>query len=131
LPAAPRVLRPGVGRAPARRPGERQHVVVEPRRARRPPRERDDGRQRKPLYHRCHRHYIPGRSPRENRSSRPGATEFSDPGEACFGEGTAAMALPLMPKATAVWLVENTTLTFQQIADFCGLHELEVNGIAD
>ncbi|MFT3974598.1 MAG: DUF1013 domain-containing protein [Amaricoccus sp.] len=41
------------------------------------------------------------------------------------------MALPLMPKATAVWLVENTTLTFQQIADFCGLHELEVNGIAD
>ena len=36
-----------------------------------------------------------------------------------------------MQKATAVWLVENTTLTFQQIADFCGLHELEVNGIAD
>ncbi len=41
------------------------------------------------------------------------------------------MALPLMPKATAVWLVENTTLTFQQIADFCGLHVLEVQGIAD
>ncbi|MER2507247.1 cell cycle transcriptional regulator TrcR [Amaricoccus sp.] len=41
------------------------------------------------------------------------------------------MALPLMQKATAVWLVENTTLTFQQIAEFCGLHELEVNGIAD
>lgn len=41
------------------------------------------------------------------------------------------MALPLMPRATAVWLVENTTLTFQQIAEFCGLHELEVNGIAD
>ena len=39
--------------------------------------------------------------------------------------------LPLMPKATAVWLVENTTLTFTQIAAFCGLHELEVNGIAD
>ncbi len=38
---------------------------------------------------------------------------------------------PLMPKATAVWLVENTTLTFKQIADFCGLHELEVQGIAD
>ena len=36
-----------------------------------------------------------------------------------------------MQKATAVWLVENTTLTFQQIADFTGLHELEVNGIAD
>ncbi len=41
------------------------------------------------------------------------------------------MALPLMPKATAVWLVDNTTLTFQQIADFCGLHSLEVQGIAD
>lgn len=38
---------------------------------------------------------------------------------------------PLMPKATAVWLVDNTTLTFKQIADFCGLHELEVKGIAD
>jgi hypothetical protein len=41
------------------------------------------------------------------------------------------MAQPLMPKATAVWLVENTTLTFTQIADFCGLHELEVQAIAD
>lgn len=41
------------------------------------------------------------------------------------------MALPLMPKATAVWLIENTTLTFEQIADFCGLHELEVQSIAD
>jgi len=38
---------------------------------------------------------------------------------------------PLMPKATAVWLVDNTTLTFRQIAEFCGLHELEVSGIAD
>ncbi len=38
---------------------------------------------------------------------------------------------PFMPKATAVWLVENTTLTFKQIADFCDLHELEVKGIAD
>jgi uncharacterized protein len=38
---------------------------------------------------------------------------------------------PLMSKATAVWLVENTTLTFKQIADFCHLHELEVKGIAD
>ena len=37
----------------------------------------------------------------------------------------------LMPKATAVWLVENTSLTFEQIADFCGLHPLEVSGIAD
>ncbi|HHN72924.1 MAG TPA: DUF1013 domain-containing protein [Thermopetrobacter sp.] len=38
---------------------------------------------------------------------------------------------PLMPKATAVWLVDNTALTFRQIGDFCGLHELEVKGIAD
>ena len=41
------------------------------------------------------------------------------------------MNQPLMPKATAVWLIDNTTLTFKQIADFCGLHELEVKGIAD
>ncbi|MEX0758868.1 MAG: DUF1013 domain-containing protein, partial [Tistlia sp.] len=39
--------------------------------------------------------------------------------------------LPLMPKATAVWLVDNTALTFEQIAEFCGLHPLEVQGIAD
>jgi hypothetical protein len=39
--------------------------------------------------------------------------------------------LPLMPKATAVWLVDNTTLTFRQIADFTGMHELEIAGIAD
>ena len=38
---------------------------------------------------------------------------------------------PLMPKATAVWLVENTSLSFHQIAEFCGLHPLEVKGIAD
>lgn len=41
------------------------------------------------------------------------------------------MALPLMPKATAVWLVDNTTLTFEQIAEFCGMHPLEIQGIAD
>jgi hypothetical protein len=41
------------------------------------------------------------------------------------------MNRPLMPKATAVWLVENTSLTFDQIAEFCGLHVLEVKGIAD
>ncbi|CDA18051.1 putative uncharacterized protein [Acetobacter sp. CAG:267] len=41
------------------------------------------------------------------------------------------MTAPLMPKATAVWLVENTTLTFKQIADFCELHELEIQAIAD
>ena len=38
---------------------------------------------------------------------------------------------PFMPKATAVWLVENTKISFKQIADFCDLHELEVKGIAD
>lgn len=39
--------------------------------------------------------------------------------------------IPLMPKATAVWLIENTSLTFRQIAEFCDLHELEVQGMAD
>ena len=41
------------------------------------------------------------------------------------------MAQPLMPKATAVWLIDNTVLTFDQIADFCGLHSLEVQALAD
>lgn len=41
------------------------------------------------------------------------------------------MTAPLMPRATAVWLVENTTLTFRQIADFCELHELEIQAVAD
>ena len=41
------------------------------------------------------------------------------------------MSLPLMPKATAVWLIDNTALSFTQIADFCGLHELEIQAIAD
>lgn len=41
------------------------------------------------------------------------------------------MSLPLMPKATAVWLVENTALTFDQIAQFCGMHSLEIQAIAD
>ncbi|MCI2399778.1 DUF1013 domain-containing protein [Aliiroseovarius subalbicans] len=41
------------------------------------------------------------------------------------------MNKPIMAKATAVWLVDNTTITFKQVADFCGLHELEVQGIAD
>lgn len=39
--------------------------------------------------------------------------------------------LPLMPKATAVWLVENTSLTFEQVANFCGMHALEIQAIAD
>ena len=41
------------------------------------------------------------------------------------------MPKPLMPKATAIWLVDNTTLSFEQIAEFCGLHSLEVRAIAD
>lgn len=41
------------------------------------------------------------------------------------------MAYPLMPKATALWLVENTSLTFGQIAEFCGLHPLEIQALAD
>jgi len=41
------------------------------------------------------------------------------------------MAKPIMAKATAVWLVDNTTLSFKQVAEFCGFHELEVQGIAD
>jgi hypothetical protein len=42
-----------------------------------------------------------------------------------------AMTLPLMPKATAVWLIDKTALTFTQIAEFCGMHPLEVQAIAD
>ena len=42
-----------------------------------------------------------------------------------------AQVAPLMPKATAVWLVENTALSFDQVADFCKLHPLEVKAIAD
>ena len=41
------------------------------------------------------------------------------------------MTLPLMPKATAVWLIDKTALTFEQIADFCGMHPLEIQAIAD
>ncbi len=41
------------------------------------------------------------------------------------------MSLPLMPKATAVWMIEKTALTFTQVADFCGMHPLEVQAIAD
>ena len=41
------------------------------------------------------------------------------------------MKLPLMPKATAIWLIDNTSLSFSQISKFCGLHELEVQAIAD
>src|ERR1700721_3289242 len=57
------------------------------------------------------------------------ATGFARPGGA-QGEFTMATQ-PLMPKAPAVWLVENTPLSFDQIADFCKLHPLEVKAIAD
>src|SRR5262249_50702744 len=60
-------------------------------------------------------------------AERPGAFIF-DTRESCRKD---AMTEILMPKATAVWLVDNTSLTFEQIADFCGLHPLEVKGIAD
>lgn len=46
-------------------------------------------------------------------------------------KGNKIMTRPLMPKATAVWLVENTTLSFEQIADFCEMHTLEIQAIAD
>jgi len=59
-----------------------------------------------------------------------GTTVSSRPAGGAQGESTMA-AQPLMPKATAVWLVENTALTFDQIADFCNLHPLEVKAIAD
>jgi hypothetical protein len=60
------------------------------------------------------------------RSRKDGAT--APPGKERF---MAADTKPLMPKATAVWLIDNTSLTFEQIAEFCGLHPLEVKGIAD
>ncbi len=41
------------------------------------------------------------------------------------------MSLPIMPKATAIWLIDNTTLSFEQIGEFCGLHPLEIQAIAD
>ena len=52
-------------------------------------------------------------------------------GRPCFYQENPSDAHPLMPHATAAWLVDNTALTFQQIADFCGLHILEVQAIAD
>jgi hypothetical protein len=60
---------------------------------------------------------------------RPGAVVFN--ARLAGPSGTSPMTDILMPKATAVWLVDNTSLTFEQIADFCGLHPLEVRGIAD
>src|SRR3712207_4056286 len=65
----------------------------------------------------------PGRSAREFCRQRPGRR-----GEE---RGDSMTQTPLMPKATAVWLVDNTSLTFDQVADFCKLHPLEVKGIAD
>src|SRR3954471_9305401 len=52
-------------------------------------------------------------------------------GPYCFSIRRSTVAQPLMPHATASWLVDNSSLTFQQIAEFCGLHILEVQAIAD
>src|SRR5688572_32558228 len=65
----------------------------------------------------------PGRSAREFCRQRPRTSRR--------GKDIPMTQIPLMPKATAVWLVENTSLSFEQIADFCKLHPLEVKGIAD
>src|SRR5258708_7679822 len=59
------------------------------------------------------------------------APSGAGPGRALYRARKRVMAHSLMPKATAVWLVENTSLSFEQIADFCGLHPLEVQAIAD
>ncbi len=56
---------------------------------------------------------------------------FAEAAPTCAPDRGYKMLTPLMPKATAVWLVENTSLTFEQIAEFCGLHALEVQAIAD
>src|SRR6056297_2797221 len=74
--------------------------------------------------------YIAAKFP-DNGNPRPIRTQpIKATGKICAKEAR-DMAKPLMAKATAVWLVDNTTLSFKQIADFCGLHELEVQGIAD
>ncbi len=52
-------------------------------------------------------------------------------GRKVFEKRRELMSLPLMPKATAIWLLENTALTFSQIAEFCGLHILEIQSLAD
>jgi hypothetical protein len=70
----------------------------------------------------------------ESLSARPKGRAPSYPEPATAGaqqEAKTSMTDILMPKATAVWLVDNTSLTFEQIAAFCGLHPLEVRGIAD
>ena len=67
--------------------------------------------------------------PENEEPFHPGTAVF--PAVEEFARRSGEMNKPIMAKATAVWLVDNTTLTFKQIADFCGLHELEVQGIAD
>ena len=61
----------------------------------------------------------------------PPGLKTSVAGNPFYVEGDTNMATPLMPKATAAWLIDNTALTFDQIADFCGLHPLEVQALAD
>jgi len=60
-------------------------------------------------------------------AAEPGREDLCHPHE----EEACSVALLLMPKATAVWLVDNTSLSFEQIAEFCHLHPLEVKSIAD
>jgi len=72
---------------------------------------------------------VPGIPPGRTLSQNFGVRRLQDAGIA-FQDGT-IMKLPLMPKATAVWLIEKTALTFTQIAEFCGMHPLEVQAIAD
>ena len=71
--------------------------------------------------------------PPENEEWHPAKSRFTGLRPAVRGRHAKEidMSKPLMAKATAVWLVDNTTLSFKQIGDFCGLHELEVQGIAD
>jgi uncharacterized protein len=72
-----------------------------------------------------------GKANKEVRSRFPGTGEICQAPSGRTMRRSDPMTKPLMAKATAVWLVDNTTLSFKQIADFCGMHELEVQGIAD
>ena len=67
----------------------------------------------------------------ETKDRQRGPPQAGAGGRRVFRKGVHMTDKPLMAKATAVWLVDNTTISFKQIGDFCGLHELEVQGIAD
>ena len=127
-------------RAPRGRPRKRQHVIVEitgfilgHSRGR----EKECGKSSKQsghfdLFYLVTFHYIHPKFP-DNENPAPAVSPFKGAGKLCrFDmEKTMAENKPIMAKATAVWLIDNTTLSFKQVADFCGLHELEVQGIAD